>query len=188
MIDKNIINRKSIVCFGEKPVPDSILVRLFEAASWAPSSFNQQPWRFIIGKKGEKAYNKIFDSLTEGNRVWANNAPILLVSVAEEVSGYNNKINKYAWHDTAMAYSNLVYQATSEGMYLHPMGGYSKETIINRFEIPKGFQPIVVAALGYKGDCKGMPANVIERENSKRTRKPVKDFVYGDNWGKQIFK
>lgn len=181
-----IQNRRSTVCFDNRPVPLEILKELFEAARWAPSSFNQQPWRFITGNKGTSSYNKIFDCLSEANQIWAVNAPILLVTVAQSNFSHNSKPNMHAWHDTAMAYSNLVNQATSLDLYLHPMAGFSSQKIIENFFILDDFKPVIAAALGYKGTCENMPESLISRENRKRERMELNEFVFEEKWGKPL--
>jgi nitroreductase len=182
-MDKEIVfKRRSIVCFDKKPVPANIIKDIFEAARWAPSSNNQQPWRFIVGIKGSKTFDFIYNSLSDGNKTWAVNAPILVVSVGEVVSSYNNKTNLYAWHDTALAFSNLIYRATAEDLFLHPMAGFSPEKVVESFKIPSSFQPILVAAIGYKGSCEGLPQTVVDRENRERKRKELNEIVFSETW------
>lgn len=182
MVDKNILDRKSIVCFDSRPIERVKLKNIFEAARWAPSSFNHQPWRFIVGEKNDEAYDKILLSLSPTNKIWASNAPVLVISVAHMVIGLENTINKYAWHDTAMAYSNLVFQAISVGLMAHPMGGFSSSIIRENFDIPIDFEPVIAFALGYASECNDMPIEVLERSKRVRVRKPIEEFVYGSNW------
>ena len=123
MIHKLIKNRRSPVHFSDRPVEEEKLELLFEAARWAPSSHNQQPWRFILAKKDDKDYfNRLFDCLSPGNQLWAATVPVLILSIAETTSSYNKKMNKYAFHDVGLAVSNLILQATSMGLYVHQMG------------------------------------------------------------------
>jgi nitroreductase len=178
-----LTKRKSTVCFDERPVQLNILKDLFEAARWAPSSSNIQPWRYIVGIKGSKSCELIFESLAEGNQRWAIYAPVLLVSVAQTISAQNLELNRHAWHDMAMSYSNLVYQATSVDLYLHPMAGFSAKKIIESFGIPDGFEPVIVAALGYKSECTNLSEDLIKRENRERKRMEINEFVYTENWG-----
>jgi nitroreductase len=180
---EQIMQRRSIVCFDKKPVASVILEELFEAARWAPSAFNQQPWRFIIGQKGSMSYDKIFSSLNESNQQWAITAPVLMISVAHSVFSHNGKPNIHAWHDTAMAYTNLVVQATSMELFVHPMAGFSSQSVIDNFNIPLEFQPVAAIALGYKGSCEGLPEAVKNRENRVRERKAITEIVFSDYWG-----
>jgi nitroreductase len=177
-----IKDRKSTVCFDQRPIPLEVLTELFEAVRWAPSAYNEQPWSFIIGIKGSSSYDKIFDSIDEGNLPWAKNAPVLIVSVAKSNLTHNNKPNPYAWHDTGMAYSNLLFQATALNLCAHAMAGFSAQTIQDNFNIPSGFQPIIVAAIGYKGTCNNMPQSLVERENKIRNRKEIGEFVFSGQW------
>ena len=186
MVHEHIYNRKSIVCFDEKPVPPQVLKDIFEAASLAPSANNQQPWRYLVGVKGTTTYTKIFDSLKEGNQEWAGKAPVLIASIAEVVSSYNRKTNIHAWHDTALSFSNLIFEATSRDLFVHPMAGFYSENLISAFKIPIDFQPVVVAAIGYRGDCKDMSESIRQRENKQRIRKPLDEFIFDNEWGKSF--
>jgi nitroreductase len=113
-----ILKRKSIMSFSDKPVEPEKLKLLFEAARWAPSSSNVQPWRFIYASKEDSEnYNKIFDLLFEGNKVWAGSAPVLAISIAEVVMEYKERPNRFAFHDLGMAVGNLLIQATSMGIF-----------------------------------------------------------------------
>jgi nitroreductase len=187
MLHKNIIDRKSIVCFDSKLVEKEILTELFEAARWAPSSNNNQPWNFIVGEKNSDTFDKILQSLVPANALWAAHAPVLMVTVAQMKLTRDNMPNKYAWHDTAMAYSNLVFQALSLGLMVHPMGGFSSEKINSEFNLPADFEPVIAIALGYMGDCKDMPDEVIEKSKRNRTRKSLNEFVFCNTWFNPFF-
>lgn len=178
MIHENIVNRRSTVLFSESPVDDSNLAELFSAARLAPSSLNIQPWRFIYAKQGDAEYDGILACLTEANQEWAKNAPVLIVSVAQVISDYKNRANSYAWHDTAMAYSNLVFQATDMGLSLHPMAGFSKLLAIEKLAIPEKYEPLIIAALGRKSNSDDFPAKLKERESTRKSRKPLEEFVF----------
>lgn len=178
MIHHAIKARKSTVLFDPQPISEDELNTLFEAARWAPSSRNAQPWRFIYSRRGEDFYKTMYDCLIDSNRQWAGNAPILLATVAQTVSEYKQRPNKYAWHDTAMAYSNIVFQATTMGLSLHPMGGFDREKATKVLEIVPPFEIVAMAALGRKSESSDFPENLIERENSERKRKPLSDLVF----------
>jgi nitroreductase len=187
MINENIYKRRSIVGYSDQPVPVNIIVDLFEAARWAPSAFNRQPWRFILGIKGTSTFNKILDALNITNIEWASNAPVLIATVAEVYNKDRNSNNKYAWHDTAMAYSNMVIHATENNLFFHPMAGFSSEKIIKSFDIPNEFEPVTVAALGYKSNYPNISKNLKVRDLSERTRKPVSEIVFTGKWGEPYF-
>ncbi|MBN1118548.1 MAG: nitroreductase family protein [Bacteroidales bacterium] len=182
MVENIIKKRRSIVCFDSKEVENEILRKLFEMAKWAPSAFNRQPWRFIVGKNNSETYHKIFSALEQGNQIWAKNAPVLFTTIAETINHQRNTSNRYAWHDSALAFANLTFMATSLGLYVHPMAGFSSQSLIDGFKIPSGFEPVTVAALGYKSDCSNVPESVAERDSKERTRKSLSEFVFSDNW------
>lgn len=183
MINDLIIKRKSIVLFSSDPIPGETIRRLFDAARWAPSSRNVQPWRFIYSLKGDSFYDKMLSCLVEGNQLWAKNAPMLLLTVAQVISDHKDSSNIYAWHDTGMAYSNLVLQATSEGLFVHPMGGFDRRKIREVAGIPEGYDPVVFAAVGYKSDSKNFSSELIKRENSERVRNPIHAMLFHGRFG-----
>lgn len=189
MVHEYIKTRRSPVIFSDKSIEDSKLESLFEAARWAPSSHNQQPWRFIFTVKNDtKIYRRLFDCLSPANKLWAKNAPVLVLSIAETISGYNQKMNKYAFHDTGMAVCNLIFQATSLGLYVHQMGGYDNSKAREGLNIPDGFDPVAVIAVGYPAESyDGFPAELIEREKSERVRNPLGDTVFYGIWGNRIY-
>jgi len=182
-IYKLIEKRYSPVTFSSQNVEEEKLFQLFEAARWAPSSFNDQPWNFIYGLKGkDEIYDKLFDCLLEPNQMWAKYAPVLMLSVANMISPTTQKENPYAFHDTGMAVGNLLMQATSMGLYAHQMGGYSKEQAIESLKIPKTHSPVAMIAIGYKGNSEDFPEELQQKGNKERTRKLLKDFVFNSEF------
>lgn len=183
MISNKIFSeRRSIVCFDTSVVPNEILTALFDAARWAPSANNQQPWRFFLGIKGSQTYNTIFESLNQGNKIWTINAPVLIATVAETYNLKRETENKYAWHDSALALSNLIMQATMLGLFVHPMAGFSSTYLAKFFNIPKEFEAVTTAAIGYSGDCKDLPAELAARNGAERKRKSLQEIVYSEKW------
>ena len=178
-----ILKRRSTVLFSSKEIDKDIIQDLFNAARWAPSSMNQQPWRFIYVLKGDSQYDGLLSCLAEKNQQWAKNAPLLLLTVAQVISDYNDRENIYAWHDTGMSYANLVFQATCEGLSVHPMGGFDREKTKLVAAIPERFEPVAFAAIGYKSDSNDFPPELLERESSKRVRKPLRDFLFHGKFG-----
>jgi len=189
MIHELIKKRRSPVIFSDRPIEDEKLGLIFEAARWAPSSHNQQPWRFIITKKeDEDAFARLFNCLSPANRIWTKNVPVLALSIAETISGYNNKMNKYALHDVGLAVSNLIFQATALGLFVHQMGGYDNEKARNNLNIPHGFDPVAAIAIGYiASSYEGFPEELVKREKAARTRNPLSETVYDGVWGKKLF-
>lgn len=182
-VKKMIRKRRSIVAFSPAIPEKEKLDQMFEAARWAASSRNQQPWRFIYTtKENTITYNKFFDLLYEGNQEWAGSAPVLALSVAEAISDYKNKPNKYAHYDTGMAVGNMLLQATELGIYVHQMGGYDVEGARKAFAIPERFEPLAMMAIGYPGEIDNLPATLRRRELQKRTRKELNEFVFMNSW------
>ena len=177
-INKIISERWSPVAFSEKVPEQDKIALLFEAARWAPSSYNAQPWKFIYGYKGDDVYQLLFGLINEGNQVWAKTAPVLILSMAEMIPPGRTSVNKYALHDTGMAVGNLLAQATDMGLYVHQMGGYDHRSARTVLNLPEAYEPAAMMAVGYKGDPKLLPENVATRENHKRERNPPESFVF----------
>ncbi len=173
-----IIQRFSPLSFtGEIPCED-ILVQLFEAARWAPSAFNEQPWRFICATKAEpEGYHKLFDCLVDANKEWAKTAPVLILVMAKKNFSHNNKPNYFHMYDTGMAVSNLIISAMEKSIFVHQMGGFSVEKARENFNIPEEYAIISVAALGYPGDIAVLPDTIQERARKPRTRKPLRELL-----------
>ncbi len=173
-----IRERYSPVIFSSKQIDEETLLTLFEAARWAPSSFNEQPWRFIIGIKDKNEnYQKLLDSLMEANQNWAKYAPVLALSLAKKNSSVKNRPNRFAQYDTGMAVGNLLAQATSLGLYVHQMGGYRVEMVKELFNISDEFEPMAAMAIGYKGDIDLFPEELKERELKKSLRRPLDEIM-----------
>ncbi len=173
-----ILRRWSPRAFAEKEVPAGDLEKLFVAASWAASSYNEQPWRFFLGRKGDETYKKIFDSLVEFNQGWAKSAPVLVLSVASKKFAHNGSPNAYALHDTGAATAYLGLQATALGLHTHSMAGFDKELARASFGVPSDYEIGAVTAVGYLGDPSGLPEHLQKTEIEPRSRKPVAEFVF----------
>jgi len=183
-LNKLIEQRWSPRAFSQKPIESKKLDLLFEAARWAPSSMNEQPWRFVYATKYEpETWTKIFDTLVEANQVWATKAPVLIAIVAKSNFDYKNKPNKHAWYDSGQAVSNFLIQATELGLVAHQMGGFSTEKAIENLEIPDGHNPIAIMALGYQGNTEELPDDLQVREKAHRKRKAIEEFVFKGVWG-----
>ncbi len=185
-IDQLIKKRKSIRAFSEKTIGDETLVKLFEAARWAPSSMNEQPWRFILAKKSDSAdFEKMKNCLVEGNRVWAKDAAALVLTIARQNLTASEKPNIYSWHDVGSAIAMLSVQATELDLYLHQMGGFNSALAKKEFAIPEGFEAVSILALGYEGSPEMLPELLREREMSERKRKPLSEIVFSTNFGSE---
>ena len=180
--------RKSIVTFAEQSIDPEELHLLFEAARWAPSSNNQQPWRFIVGtKENSEHYNRLFDCLKEGNQAWAIHAPVLVLSIAERTFDYKDRDNPYAWHDVGLATGNLLNQAASMGIFVHVMGGFYRDKARETFKLPSRYEPVSMMAIGYRGNITAFPPQFQERENKVRQRKELSELVYNGDWGNGLY-
>ena len=178
-----LARRWSPRAFAEQPVESDKLASLFEAARWAPSSSNEQPWRFVVATKDDQAaYDRLLACLLEGNRKWAFRAPVLLVSVARMQFEDDGKPNRHAFHDTGMALENLLLQAAALGLVAHPMAGFNIEQARADLKIPAGFEPVAMVAVGYPGDPALLPDYLQQREANPRERTPVSGFVYAGSW------
>ncbi|MDQ6676077.1 MAG: nitroreductase family protein [Acidobacteriota bacterium] len=179
---RELQERWSPVIFSPRVVAQDQLNRLFEAARWAPSSSNEQPWSFVVATAGEPEFKKLAGCLLPGN-AWAKQAPVLALSVARLVLSGSAKQNRYAFHDTGMAIGNLLAQATSDGMVVHQMGGFDIECARRELRIPENHDPVAMMAIGYYGDPSS-DAALREREGRPRTRKPLDQFVFHGKWGR----
>ena len=178
-IHNDISARRSPLAYSNIPLEPEKIYALFEAARWAPSSFNEQPWRFIYALKEDPAeFETLLDSLIEGNRVWAKNAPMLVLSIARMVFSRNGRPNKHAFHDVGLSVGNLLLQATSMGLMVHQMGGFSIEKVKQGLAIPEGFEPVAMMAIGYPGNVEELPEDLRSREMQQRVRNPLEKFVF----------
>jgi nitroreductase len=178
-IHELIKERYSTVVFSSKHVEDNKLKLLFEAARWAPSAFNEQPWRFILGIKGkDDNYEMIYNCLMEANRNWAKYAPVLVLSMSLKNSTVTGKPNRFAQYDTGMAVGNLLAQATSLDLFVHQMGGYNVNKARELFNLGDEYELMASMAIGYKGDVNLFPGDLKERESKKRYRKPLDEILF----------
>jgi len=179
-----IKNRWSPRAFSDKPVPKEVLQSLFEAARWAPSSNNEQPWAFIVATKDDQEnFEKSLGALIEFNAGWARKAPVLVIAVAELAFAKNNAPNRNAQYDVGAASLQLSIEATSRGLFVHQMAGFDPETAKEAYNIPQGWEPIAAMAIGYPGDASSLPEPYQTREKAPRSRKPIREFVMSGEWG-----
>lgn len=180
-----ITNRWSPRSFKNDQVNDEQLARLLDAARHAPSSYNLQPWHFVIGRKNDgDAYDKLFDALMDGNKPWAQLAPVLMLTVTKTHQGDGNP-NYYAFHDVGLAMGNLLAQATYEGLAVHQMGGYFASKARENLDIPEGYQPVAMVAIGYQGPPDLLPEDLQKVESAESSpRQNLHEFVFKGEWGK----
>ena len=182
-----LARRWSPRAFDERPVEANLLQSLLEAVRWAPSSNNEQPWRFIMATKDhEKEWHRLFDCLAEGNQTWAVRAPVLILSIASMNFEGDGKPNRHAFHDTGLATENLVLQATASGLVAHQMAGFDLEKARADLLIPSGYEPVAMIAIGYPGDAAMLPERLRERELRPRSRRPIGEWTFRGQWGTRI--
>ena len=176
-IHKLITDRWSPVAFDDRDVEQDKFRLLFEAAKWAPSARNDQPWRFIYSTKEMPEYAIFLDLMSEYNQIWASTAPLLVLPLAQVVSTYKNRPDRLAYYEAGMAVGNLLIQATAMGLFVHQLGGYDFERAREVLAIPSRFDPMTILAIGYKGDISKLPEKYTEREKKERTRKEISEFL-----------
>jgi nitroreductase len=170
--------------FAEREVAPVDLKRVFEAARWAASSYNEQPWKFLVGVRGAKGdgaqtYEKIFAALIDFNKAWAATAPVLILGAAKTKFSHNESPNGYALYDLGAACSYLTLQAAALGLGTHQMAGFDQGVARKLLEIPEDYVLGAVIALGYQGEPSALGNDqLIEREVEVRTRKPLSEFVF----------
>ncbi len=179
-----IRERWSPRAFADKPVPQNVLRSLFEAARWAPSCYNEQPWAYLVAAREDKdSFEKMLSVLVEFNANWAKGAPVLAIAVAELAFGKNNAPNRNAQYDTGAASAMLSVEATAHGLAVHQMAGFDPEKARQIFGIPAGWEAIAALAIGYPGDPASLPQPLKDREMAPRIRKPIAEFVMTGRWG-----
>jgi len=180
-----IMHRWSPRAFDARPVEREKLRSLFEAARWAASSYNAQPWYFIVATKDDpEDYKKVLDSFVEFNQGWAKSAPVVALSVAGHKMPHDGSTNRHAFHDVGQAAANLALQATALGLQVHQMAGIIPDKARQIFNIPPDFEAVAGFAIGYPGDPLTLPEGRLrDNETGARQRKPVTDFVFTGKWG-----
>jgi nitroreductase len=181
-----ISERWSPRAFGEEAVEPDVLASLFEAARWAPSSSNEQPWTYIVATRDDaENFAKLVSVLVPSNAMWAKNAPVLALAVVELAFSKNGTPNRNAQYDVGAASAWLTVEATSRGLFVHQMAGFDTEKSRLVFQIPAGWEPISAIAIGYPGDPNSLPQPLRERELASRTRKAISAFVMTGKWGQK---
>lgn len=167
-----------------RPLARETLLSLLEAARWAPSSSNEQPWRFLVFDESvPELRQKAREILTGNNKLWAVNAPVLLLTVASETFARNGKPNRHAQHDVGAASENLLVEAVARGLVAHPMAGYEEDKAKSLFAIPDGWTSLAMIAIGHAAPPDTLPDPLREREAQPRVRKPVSEIAFAGTWG-----
>jgi nitroreductase len=179
-----IRRRWSPRAFAGRPVEPEKLGSLLEAARWGASCFNQQPWFFIVAKQDDgDSFNRLLNCLVEGNKAWAQRAPVLMLSVARLTFDEGGQPNRHALHDVGFAAGTLCLQATALGLVVHQMAGFDMGKAREAFRIPEGYEPVAAIALGYQDEPGILSDKLQAKERTLRTRKELSGFVFSGTWG-----
>jgi nitroreductase len=183
-IHELIANRWSPYGFTDRLVPTDELRSLFEAARWAASSYNEQPWSYIVATKEHlEDFERLLSCLVEGNQAWAKAVPVLALGCTSLSFNRNQKPNAAALHDLGLASANLCLEATARGISVHQMIGIIPEKARQVYRIPEGVQPLTGLAMGYAADPATLPEAFKQRDLAPRKRKSLAEFVFGGQWG-----
>jgi nitroreductase len=174
-----IQERWSPYSFSSTKVEEYKLKAMFEAAGYAPSCNNEQPWMFVFTTRQDtEVFNSYLEFMNESNRIWASNAYAIIISMARTKFTYNGKPNRYAFHDTGMAVSNMLLQAYAMDVFVHQMGGYSVEKVKEYFKLNDDVEPVAMMAAGYLGDGTSLSPELLKRDEKRRSRKFVNEFTF----------
>jgi nitroreductase len=171
--------------FEDRPVSDADLCSLFEAARWAASSYNEQPWNYLVAtRENSREFEQLLSCLVEANQAWARTAPVLVLSVVSLQFAKNKQDNRAAVHDLGLAAGNLVVEATARGLSVHQMIGILPDKAREIYQIPEHFEAWTAMAIGHKADPAKLPDALRERDLTPRQRKHLSKFVFTSQWGK----
>jgi nitroreductase len=178
-----IEQRWSPYAFADRPVAEETLHSLLEAARWAPSAYNEQPWQFVVATdRDPEAHDRMVDMLVEANREWAADAPVLMLTFAEQHFDMDGRPNGHARHDVGQAIAQLTLEAVSRGILVHQMSGILDDRILESYDIPEGIEPVTAVAIGYPPTPDELDEETLEQELSERTRKPLDEIVHRGHW------
>jgi nitroreductase len=178
-----IAERWSPYAFSDRSVPPEVLRSLLEAARWAPSGNNEQPWHFLVATRDEpRDFQRLLGALMDGNVRWAARAPVLMLVVARLYADYRGHSGYRSYYEVGLAVGALLVQARVLGLEVHQMGGFHQDKARADLSIPEGFAPIAAIALGYYGDRASLPEDLQIKERRVRERKPLAEFVFRAQW------
>jgi len=162
------------------------LAALLEAGRWAPSCNGDEPWRYLVWDRNRdpQGWQRAFDCLSEGNRKWVQNVPLLMLSCAGSAFAHNGKPNRWTQHDTGMASLSIALQAVALGLIAHQMGGFDAEKARAAFGIPAEYTPMAMIAIGYQAEPDVLDEETKKKELAPRARKPVSERFFEGGWGR----
>jgi len=180
-----IARRWSPRALDPRPVPAAQIRSLLEAARWAASSFNEQPWSFLVARREDTAeFEKMLACLVAANQAWAKNAGVLMLTVAKRTFTRNDRPNRVAEHDIGLAAANVTFQATALGLRVHQMAGIDRDKIRETYGIPEGYDPVTAIAIGFSGSLEQLPEAYRVEEQAPRERRAQSEFVFEGAWGR----
>jgi nitroreductase len=183
-ISEPLVTRWSPYAFADRSVDSTTIAALFEAARWAPSSYNEQPWRYVVATRdAPPAFERLLSCLVEGNQVWAKHAPVLALGIVVMRFRRNAKPNAAAEHDLGLASACLTLEATVRGLAVHQMIGILPDRARELYAIPDEATALTGLAIGYAGEPASLPEGLRGRDLAVRTRTPLADFVFADRFG-----
>ncbi|GGQ20021.1 nitroreductase family protein [Streptomyces mutabilis] len=168
-----------------RTITEEELMSLLEAARWAPSAHNSQPWRFLVGQRGDTTYRRILATLVPGNRLWAGNSSLLVAAVAAE-RPENGTRHAGAAYDTGLAVAQLSLQARALGLHTHQMGGFDPERLRTSLGVPDGYRPVSITATGALAAPELLPQELRDRETAARERRPSAETFFAERWGNPL--
>jgi nitroreductase len=181
---KTLAERWSPYGFADIPVAAAELCSLFEAARWAASSYNEQPWSYIVAlRENSSEFNRLLSCLVEPNQAWAKTAPVLVLGIVSLRFQQNQNENRAAVHDLGLASANLSIEATTRGLAVHQMIGILPENARTVYQLPEHYEAWTALAIGYRADPALMPDALKERDLTPRQRKPLQEFIFAGHWG-----
>lgn len=180
-INDLFINRWSPRAMSGEIISDDDLMSLFEAARWAPSSYNEQPWRFVYAKKGTEGWDNIFSTLVDFNKSWAINSSHLIVIVSKDFYDKNKNFYYNSYFDTGSAWQNLALQGSLKNLVVHAMGGFDKDKLSIIINLPKDHSIQAVIAIGKKGNLENLSSDLQNIEQIS-DRKKINEFIFENNF------
>lgn len=175
-----IKSRRSPRGFFDKSVSEEDLMKMFDAARWAASSYNGQPWRFIYAAKDKnpELYETLLNIMVEFNQAWAKAAPVLMLTMARVKYEHNEEDYKHSWHDLGLAMGNMAIMGESLGISMHIMGGFDADKARKDLNIPEKLEPVTMVAIGYGGMPGNLPLDIYKMEQVPRVRKEIEEIAF----------
>ena len=179
-----LAERWSPYAFTDEGVTEEDVIALFEAARWAASSYNEQPWRFIVARREEPAvFARVLSCLVPFNQGWAGHAPVLALGLVRTLRPGDGSPNAAAQHDLGLAAATLTVEATHRGLSVHQMSGIVADRIRDAWALPDDVLPLTALAIGYAASLAATPEDLRDRQRRPRERRRLPEFVFGERWG-----